>query len=238
LFSLLDVGANNPRVAPGLSYFGTSNANNPNLFCFGANNPRVAREPSYLGPSDTNNPKLPQVGDSPVPVYHSSGPISRSNYTNTHDQTKALVALCVPKRFCQSWESAFDDCRDADRALDALRFSECSLPPSGKFGITPLCWLEHAFRTSIVGPNHIKVTELCMGESPTQTSSLFDIREWHDLDFKSRAACEDVYLLDVVLHCQLRPDLVSLETDQVPSGRYRPFPNSRCRIRLMLLLAV
>ena len=120
--NLLCLGANNPRVAPGLSYLG-----------------RVARGPPYLGPSDTNNPKLPQVGYSPVPVYHSSGPVSRSNYTNTHDQTKALVSLCVPKRLCQSWESAFDDCRDADRALDALRFSECSLPPSGKFGITPLC---------------------------------------------------------------------------------------------------
>jgi hypothetical protein len=109
-------------------------------------------------------------------VYHSSGPVSRSKYTNTHDQTKALVALCVPKRFYQSWESAFDDCRDADRALDALQFSECSLLPSGKFGITPLCWLEHAFRTSI-GSNHVKATKLCMGESPTQTSSLFDIGE-------------------------------------------------------------
>jgi hypothetical protein len=44
-----------------------------------------------------------------------------------------------------------------------------------------------------------------MGESSTQTYSLFDIGEWHDLDFKSRAACEDVYLLDVVLRRQFRP---------------------------------
>jgi hypothetical protein len=161
-----------------------TNPNDGNLLCLGANNRRVFRG-------------LSQLGTPP-------GPVSRSNYTNTHDQTKALVALCVPKRFCQSWESAFDDCRDADRALDALRFTGCSLLPSGKFGITPLCWLEHAFRTSI-GPNHVKATELCMGESPTQTSSLFDIGEWHDLDFKSRAACEDVYLLDVVLNRQLRP---------------------------------
>jgi hypothetical protein len=44
-----------------------------------------------------------------------------------------------------------------------------------------------------------------MGESPTPTSSLFDIGEWHNLNFKSRAACEDAYLLDVVLNRQLRP---------------------------------
>ena len=161
-----------------------TNPNDGNLLCLGANNRRVSRGLTHLGTP--------------------GGPVSRSKYTNTHDQTKALVSLCVPKRFCQSWESAFDDCRDADRALDALRFSECSLPPSGKFGITPLCWLEHAFRTSI-GPNHVKATELCMSESPTQTYSLFDIGECHDLDFKSRAACEDVYLLDVVLNRQLRP---------------------------------
>ena len=108
-----------------------TNPNDSNLLCLGANNSRISRGLTHLG---------------------TPGPITRSKYTNTHDQSKALVSLCVPKRLCQSWESAFDDCRDADRALDALRFSECSLPPSGKFGITPLCWLEHAFRTSIGYP--------------------------------------------------------------------------------------
>jgi len=123
-----------------------TNPNDGNLLCLGANNRRVSRGLTHLGTP--------------------GGPVSRSKYTNTHDQTKALVSLCVPNRFCQSWESAFDDCRDADRALDALRFSECSLPPSGKFGITPLCWLEHAFRTSIGYP-----FEIDLGSSPV--SSLF-----------------------------------------------------------------
>ena len=44
-----------------------------------------------------------------------------------------------------------------------------------------------------IGPNHVKASERYMSESPTQTPSLFDIGEWHNLDFKSRAACEDVY---------------------------------------------
>jgi hypothetical protein len=52
-----------------------------------------------------------------------------------------------------------------------------------------------------------------MGESPTQTSSLFDTGEWHDLDFKSRAACEAVYLLDVVLNRQLRPSRYGITGD-------------------------
>ena len=33
--NLLCLGANNPRVAPGISYLGTSNANKRNLLCFG-----------------------------------------------------------------------------------------------------------------------------------------------------------------------------------------------------------
>jgi hypothetical protein len=80
-----------------------TNPHDCNLLCIGAYNPRVAGGLSYLGTPDDNNPKL-HVGDTPVPIYHSSGPISRSAYTNTHDQTKALVSLCLPKRICQSWE--------------------------------------------------------------------------------------------------------------------------------------
>ena len=168
-----------------------TNPNDCNLLCFGSNNPRVRRGSPYLGTSNAS--------------YHSFCPTSRILFWNAQPEIKALVSLCLPKRFLPTWESVFgDECLYyADRSMDVVRFSKCSLRVTQKVVNTPLCWLDHAFRISL-GPNHTLADELTMSDGNTQGPSLFDTGEENDCGLKSRAMFEDVYLLEVVLNRQLR----------------------------------
>ena len=167
-----------------------TNPHDCNLLCFGSNNPRVRRSSSYLGTANAS--------------YHSFCPTSRNLFWNVQPQIKALVSLCLPKHFFSTWESVFgDECLYADPSMDVVRFSKCSLPVTQKVANTPLCWLEHALRISL-GPNHTLADELTMSDGNAQGPSLFGTGEGNDCGLKSRAMFEDMYLLEVVLNCQLR----------------------------------